>query len=57
MSGTNSSKHERDISFDVEVGRLCIEGYPEILLASVETANRVLTPLIFMEILSFNKKT
>ena len=41
MSGTYSSKHERDIGFDVEVGRLCIEGYPEILLASVETANRV----------------
>jgi hypothetical protein len=56
VSGTNSSKHEMDINFDVAVGKLCIEGPPEILLASVETADQVET-LIFMEALSFNKKT
>lgn len=41
MSGANSSKHERDINFIVEVGRLRIEGSPEILLVLVETTDQV----------------
>lgn len=45
-----------DVSFDVAVGKFCIEGFPEILVVSFETADQVET-LIFMEALSFNKKT